>query len=164
MRRVRGGCSPLSAITEHLGLFFASLGFGVASGCLPFVNAEIYVIGAAAIAGPTGVVSIVLGMTIGHMFGKVLIYLAGAGVIRMPLRESHRSRLESTRERLEQSRLGTIPFLFVSSATGWPPFFVVAIIAGMLRLGLATFLIPGTLGRLIRFGVIALFPQLFTGG
>jgi len=131
---------------------------------LPFVNAEVYVLGASAIAGPGGVVAIVLGMTVGHMIGKVLLYYAGAGAIRMPLRESYKARLTATRERLDRSRLGTIPFIFVSAGTGWPPFYVVAIMAGVLRLGLWTFLLPGTLGRLGRFAILALFPQLFTGG
>jgi membrane protein YqaA with SNARE-associated domain len=124
----------------------------------------VYVIGAAAIAGPSGVVAIVSGMTIGHMAGKVLLYFAGAGAIRMPLRESYKAKLASTRERLERSRLGTVPFLFVSAATGWPPFYVVAIMAGILRLGIWTFLIPGTVGRLARFTVVGLVPRIFTGG
>ncbi len=130
---------------------------------MPVFNAELYVIGASALAGRGGLVALVLAMTIGQMIGKVLIYFAGAGAIRMPLRESYRERLGVARDRLERSRLGTVPFLFVSAATGWPPFYFVSILAGVLRLGLGTFVVPGFLGRLVRFGVIAAFPQLFTG-
>ena len=158
------GRRPLEAITEHLALFLGTLGYGVASGALPFFNAELYVIGAATIAGESGVVAIVSGMTIGHMVGKTLLYFAGAGAIKMPLRPSYKEKLDGTRAMLERSRIGTVPFLFVSAATGWPPFYVVAIMAGILRLGIWTFLIPGTLGRLLRFAAIALFPQLITGG
>lgn len=120
-------------------------------------------IGGSALAGRSGFVAVVLGMTIGQMVGKVLIYLAGAGAIRMPLRESHWERLGIARERLERSRIGTVPFLFVSAATGWPPFYFVSLLAGVLRLGLGTFVVPGFLGRLVRFGVIAAFPHLLTG-
>ncbi len=108
--------------------------------------------------------SVVLGMTIGQMIGKVLIYLAGAGAIRLPLRESHKERLATARQKLESSRMGTAPFLFVSAATGWPPFYIVSILAGVLRLGLWIFVISGFLGRLVRFSVFAAFPQLFAGG
>jgi len=110
------------------------------------------------------VVPVVLGMTIGQMIGKVLIYLAGRGAIRMPLRESYKERLAAARERLERSRLGTVPFLFVSASTGWPPFYVVSILAGVLRLGFWGFFVPGLLGRFVRFAVIAAFPQLLGGG
>ncbi|MEN8375171.1 MAG: VTT domain-containing protein [Gemmatimonadota bacterium] len=154
----------MSLITEHLALFFITLGYGVASGFIPIFNAELYVIGGAALSGRAGTAAVVIAMTLGQMIGKVLLYYAGRGAIRMPLRQSHREKLELASERLDNSRLGTAPFLFVSAATGWPPFYVVSILAGMLRLGFWMFLTTGFLGRLIRFAVIALFPQLLVGG
>ncbi len=41
--------------------------------------------------------------------------------------------------------------LLFSAATGFPPFAIVAVLAGQLRMNVALFLVVGTVGRTLRF-------------
>jgi membrane protein YqaA with SNARE-associated domain len=42
--------------------------------------------------------------------------------------------------------------------SGFPPFYVVSLLAGTFRVNLAAFFLVGLAGRFIRFAVLALFP------
>jgi membrane protein YqaA with SNARE-associated domain len=44
--------------------------------------------------------------------------------------------------------------LLVSAATGVPPYAVLCILAGVLRVPVVVFLVLGLLGRAVRFGVV----------
>jgi len=48
--------------------------------------------------------------------------------------------------------------LAISSTVGLPPFYLVALAAGALKIGFRTFCIMGLVGRTLRFGVIAAIP------
>jgi membrane protein YqaA with SNARE-associated domain len=54
--------------------------------------------------------------------------------------------------------------IVLSSAVGIPPFFVTTLLAGALRMQLASFVAAGTCGRLIRFGALVLVPHLVMQG
>ncbi len=41
--------------------------------------------------------------------------------------------------------------LFASAVSGFPPFAIVAVLAGQLRMSLMTFIVVGTVGRTLRF-------------
>ena len=53
---------------------------------------------------------------------------------------------------------GTI--LFASAFAGLPPFYLTSITAGMTQFGFTRFVLLGTLGRFLRFGLVALLPLL----
>lgn len=50
--------------------------------------------------------------------------------------------------------------VLVSSLTGLPPFFLMTLVAGAVKMNLALFLTAGTTGRLLRFGALVTLPQL----
>ena len=50
--------------------------------------------------------------------------------------------------------------ILLSAGVGLPPFYVVSIACGLLRIPFMQFFVLGLIGRLARFGVIVLAPQL----
>jgi membrane protein YqaA with SNARE-associated domain len=131
----------------------------VVSGLVPFVNAELYLLAASAAAPREMAIPLVLAATLGQMTAKALMYGAGRGVVRIP--GERMKRWIADAEAWARNRKNTGGGLvFVSAASGFPPFYFVSIACGMVRVPLAQFLALGFLGRFIRFGVVVLFPQL----
>lgn len=130
------------------------------SGFIPVVNAELFLLLVAAMIPKTMFFPVLLLATIGQMTAKSFIYLAGKGVIRLPIKKLEQgiSRME---ERMETWESGIGTFMFVSAFSGFPPFYLSTFAAGALRLRFNYFLVSGFSGRLLRFGVVMFFPQLF---
>jgi membrane protein YqaA with SNARE-associated domain len=147
------------AAGNPLGLFFVTYVVSFVSGFVPAINCEAYLISVSAISPLSFALPVALAATLGQMSAKVLLYLSGRGVMRLPLGR-YRAKLEAVQARFEHRRSRASVFLFGSAATGFPPFYVVAVLAGMLRLRFSIFLIAGTLGRFVRFGVVVVVPQL----
>ncbi len=133
------------------------------SGFVPLVNTEAYLLSVSALSPSSSLLPIVVSSTTGQMCAKLLLFLAGRGAIRLPLGR-YQEKVEKVRASLAQREGGTDVALFLSAFTGLPPFYAVSILAGMLRIRVAHFLVPGFLGRLARFTLVFLFPQLVKGG
>lgn len=143
-----------------LALLLAStFGYCVVSGLVPFVNAEAYLLGAAALAPTRYALPIVIAGTLGQMVAKVAMYGAGRGTVMLPGRRI-RAWVEQARVRYgSYQRLGP-GVIFLSAASGFPPFYIVSIGCGVLRTPLARFIVLGTIGRFLRFGTVVLVPYL----
>jgi membrane protein YqaA with SNARE-associated domain len=130
----------------------------VVSGFVPLVNAEAYlVVTSAAFGSPASILPLALVGASGQMAAKLLIYLAGRGVLRLPLGRVG-PRIEEARLKLQNREGSTGGLLFLSASVGLPPFYVITILLGMIRYHLGLFLLLGTAGRFIRFAVVAAFP------
>jgi membrane protein YqaA with SNARE-associated domain len=145
-------------VTEALALV-GTFAFCVLSGLVPFVNAEAYLLAAAAVAPASFVLPIVIAGTLGQMVAKVGMYGAGRGVLMLP-----GTRIQRWVD-LAKSRYGSYQrigggLIFLSASSGFPPFYVVSIACGMLRTPLPAFIVLGTIGRFIRFGIVVLVPYL----
>lgn len=141
-------------------LVLATFVFCVGSGFIPLMNAEAYLLAVSATSGPMVLVPLILAATAGQMTSKSLMYLAGRGFITLPLGR-YRERLDIAGRRIQTARLGPGPFIGLSGLTGVPPFYATSIVAGVLKLPfLPVFLAPGLAGRLLRFAVVAAFPQV----
>jgi len=141
----------------HLGTFvYASL-----SGVIPVLNCEVFLLMLAAAAPRPMLPWLVLTTTVGQMIAKSLLYWGGRGVVRLPAR--YQNVLGSF-----GCRLGTgwkAPALvFASAAVGIPPFYAMSIFCGALRWSFTSFLIFGSLGRLVRFSMVLLVPPGFGKG
>jgi membrane protein YqaA with SNARE-associated domain len=147
------------AAGNPLGLFLVSYLVCLVSGFVPAINCEAYLVSVSAISPLSFALPLTLAAALGQMSAKVLLYLGGSGAMRLPLGR-YRAKLDAVHARFEHRRSRAGIFLFGSAATGFPPFYVVAVLAGMLRLSFTTFVIAGTLGRFVRFGVVVLVPQL----
>jgi membrane protein YqaA with SNARE-associated domain len=136
---------------ELLGGLF--LGAAV-SGVIPLVNAELLVVAAAA-AGPPGTVLILaLTTTLGQMVTKTGLY----GVARwLPGRLPTKAReaVDRVSKRLAERQGAAGSTVFASAVLGIPPFYGVSLACGALRVRLRTFIIPGTVGRFVRFTALA---------
>lgn len=129
------------------------------SGFLPIVNAELVVIGAAAIAGNDAVFKIGVISAFGQMLAKSLLYFAGRGVVKIPLGK-YEPKLHQTQERMKNWKGGPDTLNFVSAFVGFPPFYAISILAGIIKFNFIRFFASGLLGRTLRFGLLAYSPSL----
>ena len=131
----------------------------MASAVVPLLNSEVYLILLSAAVPPGLLIPAVVVATLGHMVGKSVMFFSGRGLKRMS-GERIQHRLAQVASRLERWRGTRGLFIFVSAAFGVPPFYLVAVAAGTLRLSFAEFLVAGFAGRLLRFAAVAGVPQL----
>jgi membrane protein YqaA with SNARE-associated domain len=140
-----------------LALCLSALSGSFVSAFVPAVNAELLLAGLVAAAPPQLLWPLVALTTVGQMGGKVLLYLAGRGVIMLPAgRLSTLMERAAARAAVHQQVGGTI--LFASAFAGLPPFYFTSITAGLARFSFRSFLLLGSLGRFFRFAVVALVP------
>ena len=91
--------------------------------------------------------------------GKVVLYLGGKGIGNSRAsRKSERAQAMATRLRGKQGKLGLT--LFASASVGLPPLYVMAVVAGIARMPVPSFVGLCLLGRFIRFYALVLTPQL----
>ena len=131
----------------------------IASAVIPVFHAEAYLITMSALLPPVFGIPLVLAGTTGQMIGKAAMYFAGRGVVRLP--GQRMQRLGEKAEAWGRDRPGIEGSLvFVSASTGFPPFYVTSIACGMLKVPFLPFFTLGFLGRLARFTVAVLIPQV----
>src|SRR5262245_31903172 len=160
--------NAMDALT-HLSFGMAvlgCLGLAMISAVIPWVNAEAIVIALPAIAhSPTELAGLVIVVTIGQMAGKCVVYVAGRrGLALRERRESKGVRFGTGtiaehvarwRARAANSPWQAVGLVGLSSVAGIPPFYVMSAVAGAVGMNLGWFLAAGTVGRLVRFGVLA---------
>ena len=147
---------------DHLLVVLGTFAFCVGSAMIPLLHAETYLVTASLVAPPELRWPLVIAATTGQMLGKVGMYYAGRGVRLIPgERIERRIRLATERYRGER-QLGR-GLVFVSAASGLPPFYLVSIAAGTLTFPLMPFIILGFAGRLIRFAVAVFLPHFRSG-
>lgn len=142
-----------------LALWFTTVLVCVAGAIIPFVNTEIYLVSVAAMSPPAFIPPLVVAATIGQMVGKVAMFYAGRGVVRLP-NERVKQGVTAMRARLEKRPRTSGWVLFSSSLIGVPPLYVMAIACGTIGMGIVPFILIGTVGRLIHFAVVAMIPDL----
>lgn len=151
-------------------LILATFVYCVVSALVPVVNAEAYVAGVGAVFDGVGVWSVALAAASGQMVGKVVYFLLGRNSLRW---NWVRKKTESPKWRaaLErwQRRIGGNPWvggllLFVSAWLGMPPFAIMSVIAGQLRVPLVVFVGAGFAGRLGRFVTLLGLVEVATAG
>lgn len=135
--------------------FFYSAGAAVAA----FLALEVYLgVAAADQTYPSVVLAAVAAA--GQVTGKLLWYWAGAGTTRLPwLRrklDSPKAAAAMTRwhDRTEGRPVYTGAVLLASAFAGIPPFMVMSVVAGVLRVRLWLFLSTGLVGRFFRFWIV----------
>lgn len=146
------------------------LGVAFASAVIPVINLEVY-LGALALfgseRGPADIVVLSLVAAVGQMVGKMLFYLAGRGVLTLPKRlkpdtekqPSERRTRNAERIARWQERAQTRPwvsagFVGISASVGIPPFAIVSVVAGTMRVPATVFVLAGLIGRWGRFAVV----------
>jgi membrane protein YqaA with SNARE-associated domain len=132
--------------------------FCVLSALIPFLNAEIYLLAAAALAPPEWRVVLVFAAAAGQTAGNVGMYGVGRGAFGLPgIRLGAMLGKAKTWCRQRTPPKALIAF---SAATGLPPFYIVSIACGLMRTPILSFVALGLSGRFVRFGAVALLPLI----
>lgn len=154
-----------------------AVAFGVGSAVVPVLNAEAYVIGAG-VSGALDPVAAAIGVSIGQAAGKIAMFLAvryRPGYAKShpkpptPLDLSTRwGRFRQWVRDLSQRMLGLLgdaryglPVTVLSSFSGIPPLYAVALIAGASRMRVVDFGLAVLGGRTVRFVLLALGVSAF---
>lgn len=143
--------------------FLTTFGICALSAVVPFVNAELYLVAASAVSPREMVGPLIIAAALGQMAGKALMYYMGVGALQ--LRSARLRRMVEQAEHRYRGAGSTGATLgggviMLSATLGLPPFYIVSIACGLLRIPFAQFFILGLLGRLARFGMVVLAPQL----
>jgi membrane protein YqaA with SNARE-associated domain len=147
------------AAATPLGLYVATYVVCLLSGFVPLVNTEAYLLSVSAFASFRTAVPLTAAAALGQMTAKALMYLAGRGVLHLPLVGRHEDKMAAARAKLDAHRGRTGAFVFGSAFSGFPPFYVVSVLAGTLRLHFGGFFAAGVSGRFLRFGLCVLLPH-----
>jgi membrane protein YqaA with SNARE-associated domain len=143
-----------------VGELLGMLGVGLASALLPVVNIEAYLGVRGSLADHPGVWVLALVAALGQMAGKVVWYYLGASALswgwvrRKVETPKARARLEKWRARVHERPAFTGALTFGSALAGLPPFAILAVLAGQLRMSLLLFFALGLAGRWLRFAAV----------
>jgi membrane protein YqaA with SNARE-associated domain len=139
-------------------LLLATFFFSIASALLPVLNVEAFV---AVVAQKHAIIVVALVAAAGQMVGKSLWYYAGAHAEKLPYihnkmqRPKFQASLAKWRHNTEGRTFYTGMILFASASAGFPPYAVIAALAGVLRVSFTLFLVTGFVGRFLRFWFFA---------
>jgi membrane protein YqaA with SNARE-associated domain len=142
-------------------LWLTTFGVCVVGAFVPIVNTEIYLLSVSALSPAEFIGPLVLAATVGQMTGKIGMFYAGRGVLKLR-NEKVRDKVLAIRARLDERPWVAKATLFSSATFGMPPLYIMSIACGTIGMGLVSFIVIGFLGRLIHFAFVALLPQLAT--
>jgi len=130
------------------------------SAMIPFINIEAYLAAVAAAIQDVGVWYVAAAAAIGQTTGKVGLYYAADWAMRLPWirkkmatpkwAESYARWSKRIHEHPNQTAL----LLFASASLGFPPLYVIAVLAGQLKVNIWLFVTTCLIGRYLRFLVI----------
>lgn len=158
-----------------------TLGVAFGSALVPLVSIEVFVL--ALVTQEPGIswAALAAVVAVGQVGGKLFYYLAARGSIHLPAflhrkpkvkvltarRQRWQSRtkrmrgwVDSLREKCERHPHWMAGTYTVSSVLGLPPYMAMTVLAGLVRMRLATFVWAGLAGRFARFSVLASSPAL----
>jgi membrane protein YqaA with SNARE-associated domain len=152
------GVSGLVAHAAHLdfgAIALVCLAVAFVSAVVPWVNAELLIVGLAAVARSNQELTLfVLLASLGQMAGKCIVFSAGRRGGNASTGKAAEL-LTRWRHRASRTPWSPVALVAISSTVGIPPFYATSAVAGALRMDVRWFLIAGTCGRIVRFGALA---------
>lgn len=142
-----------------LAVWLTTFGVAVLSAVIPVINIEIYLLGASALAPREMVIPLVIAGTLGQVIGKIALYYAGTGALKIPGKRLQAALQRMNTQMQERPRMGGA-LVFASATLGLPPYYLVTLAAGAAKMNLPMFLAVSLVGRLIRFAIVVAVPQL----
>lgn len=138
-------------------LVLTTLVVAFASALLPFVNIEAYLAAVGAAVDGAGLWFIAAAAAIGQTAGKVLLYYAAEWTMNLPWlkRKMATPKWQASylrwQERIHAHPGQTAAILFASASLGFPPLYVMAVLAGQLKVNIWLFVSTCLVGRFLRF-------------
>ncbi|GAB3722330.1 VTT domain-containing protein [Nocardiopsis nanhaiensis] len=136
-----------------------------AAGLVPLINIELYLVGAVAVVDDGALVAMALAAAVGQTLGKIPYYHVGRGTISAPwLRRraattgKWSARVAQWRAKAEDRPVWGAGLLALSSFASIPPFMVVSVLAGVVRMNLVLFCAVTFVTRAARFLILVLAP------
>jgi membrane protein YqaA with SNARE-associated domain len=142
-----------------LAVWLTTFGVAVASAVIPVINIEVYLLAASAVAPRQMVIPLIVAGTLGQVIGKIALYYAGTGALKIPGKRLRAALEKMNTQMQERPHMGSA-LVFVSATAGLPPYYLVTLAAGAARMNLTMFLLVSLVGRLIRFTIVVLVPQM----
>jgi membrane protein YqaA with SNARE-associated domain len=135
------------------------LAIAFSSALVPLINIEAY-LGLRAALAEVDVWLLGFVAAFGQMVGKVIWYYIGASSLEWRWVKQRlenpkaQARLVKWRGRTDERPVVAGLLVFASAFTGLPPFAILAVVAGQLRMSLPLFLVIGLAGRWLRFAAL----------
>ncbi len=150
-------------------LLLSTFLFSIASALLPVLNLEAYLAVVAAEASNLPALELAVLAGAGQMVGKAVWFYAGRRSLDLSwLRKKMAQPKWAASYVRWHARIHGRPVMaglitLVSAASGFPPFAVIAVLAGSLRMNLVVFLVTGFVGRTLRFWAVLAGVSLVIG-
>jgi membrane protein YqaA with SNARE-associated domain len=151
--------SGIFQILPAVGIYAGTYIICFISGFFPLVNAEIFLVLISLNVTKAECIPLFMLAALGQMTAKLLMFLGGKGVIKLS-KKRFEDKINGIALKMKKWETRIDIFIFLSAFSGIPPFYVVAIVAGMGRTNILRFFISGLLGRTLRFALVIYFPQL----
>jgi membrane protein YqaA with SNARE-associated domain len=141
-------------------LVLTTLVVAFGSAILPFVNIEAYLAAVGAAVRHVGIWEVAAAAAIGQTAGKVVLYYAADWAMNLPWirKKMATPKWKASYERWQRWITdhpgGTASLLFASASVGFPPLYVLAVLAGQLRVNIWLFVSTCLVGRYLRFLVL----------
>lgn len=132
------------------------LGVAFVSAFVPVLNIETYVVVVSA-SGQLSPLVVAATAAVGQVCGKLLWYEVGRTSTRWPwlqrklARPSISTRLDRWSVWVTDHPRWTVLMLLTSASAGLPPFMIISVVAGRLRVSLPLFVVTALVGRFVRF-------------
>ncbi|MEI6668305.1 MAG: hypothetical protein WCP29_09135 [Acidobacteriota bacterium] len=151
------------ALLPLLGPHLATLIVAFVSGFVPFVNIEVYMVVAGALMAdnfPVWTLGVVAGF--GQMIAKSMLFWgANSTANSRVVRRFTPARIDALTTRMRGMRPSILNgFNFMSAFVGLPPFLLVNILAGVIRMRFWHFYATGLVGRSLRMVIMVEWPHL----
>jgi len=147
-------------IISNYGLYSGTYIICFISGFVPIVNAEIFLIFVSSLVTKSLFLPVLLLASIGQMTAKAVLFFSGMGVVKISLKR-YQSKINETMAKMQKWESKVDLLIFLSAFTGFPPFYIITIVSGIIRHNFFRFFIVGLAGRVLRFGIVMLFPQIY---
>lgn len=138
------------------------------SALLPVISIEVYLVGATAVLGDGYLVAMVIGAGVAQPVGKLFYYYMGYGALNLRwLRPANPGRWTERTARLrrqaENRPIWISGVLLASAFASIPPYVLMCVLAGTVRMNVFVFLGVSILGRIARFALVVFVPHLTLG-
>jgi membrane protein YqaA with SNARE-associated domain len=121
-------------------------------GVFPWISSEVVLVGAALIVPPSSLPLLVGGCAVGQMSTKLAVYGASRWAPHvLPARA--RALLERA-ERFRDRRRTLVGAVFLGAAVSVPPFYLVTLASGLVRLPVVAFSLAGLVGTTARYSAL----------
>jgi membrane protein YqaA with SNARE-associated domain len=154
----------IESLRGALGLYGATFAIGFIAGMFPLVSIELFLVGATAYGVDPHLLPTLIALgVIGHQIAKSVTYYMGAGVFELP-RGKLRTQIEAIKVRIERWNRRPKLLLFISSATGIPPLYVMGFVAQpLMKLSHTTFTAVTLPARVLRLTTLVVVTRWIHG-